>query len=140
MTNLTLSVIDSQGNERTVNTTPNTGQAPSASSLPVVLSSDQTPIATYSAAGIGGMALVPVGSVVGVALGVPPVGASGCRLYLGAADSVTFTITNVQPTTAPAATFTVTGSTTGPNWDENLSDGQMVYVTAMSGTPKFRFI
>ncbi len=88
--------------------------------------------------GIGALTAVPAATTNGTALGTMPNGAVGARLYLGSADSVTFTIAASAPSSAPAETFTASGSVTGPNWDEALN-GQMIYVTATSGSPKFRW-
>jgi hypothetical protein len=93
----------------------------------------------FNTGGIGPMTAVPSGSANGTAIGSPPSGYTGCRIYLSAGDSVTFTIASSQPGSPPAATYTVTQSTTGPNWDEPLANGANIYVTAMSGAPKFRF-
>ena len=91
--------------------------------------------------GVGAMAAVPAASTNGTALGVFPAAGKGARLYLAATDSVTFTIASSAPGSAPAATFTVSGASggTGPNWDEDLAAGQMIYVTAVTGAPKFRW-
>ena len=90
-------------------------------------------------AGLGGMAAVPAGSTNGTAL-ILPAGFKGVRFYLGAADTITFTIATTAPTSAPANTYTISGSSTGtgPNWDENLSGSAVVYVTATTGAPKYR--
>lgn len=91
-------------------------------------------------AGIGSLSLTPSGTTNGAPLAAsPPSGYIGCRFYLSGSDSVTFTIANAQPTGAPSVTFTISAATTGPNWDENLSKGQMIYITASAGTPKFRW-
>ncbi len=89
--------------------------------------------------GIGALTPVPGGSTAGTALGVMPGGAVGARFYLPAGSSVTFTIAGSQPVSAPMSVFTVSQSGTGPNWDEALAGGQMVYVTATSGAPLFRW-
>ena len=97
-----------------------------------------TILANNPSTGIGAFTAVPAGSTNGTALGTMPPGAVGARFYLGSTDSVTFTIAATQPTAAPALTFTVSGSGTGPNWDEALN-GQMIFVTATAGAPKFRW-
>ena len=89
--------------------------------------------------GIGALTAVPGSSTNGTALGTKPANASGVRLYLPTGVSLTFTIAANPPVSAPTAVFTVSASTTGPNWDENLN-GQNMYVTAMSGgTALFRW-
>lgn len=89
--------------------------------------------------GIGVMTAVPGSSAVGTPLGTKPTGATGVRLYLPTGVSLTFTIAASQPGSAPPATFTISASTTGPNWDENLN-GVNIYVTAMTGgTALFRW-
>lgn len=100
-----------------------------------------TVAANTAPAGLGPMAAVPAGSTAGAALGAMPSGGRGARFYLGAADSVTFTVAGAAPSAAPAATFTISGAAggTGPNWDESLSGSEMIYVTAVSGSPKFRW-
>lgn len=87
--------------------------------------------------GIGGFTAVPAGSTNGTALGVMPADALGARMYLASGESVTFTVAAVAPSSAPS-TFTFTGATGGSNWDEGLA-GVMIYVTAKSGSPLFRW-
>lgn len=94
---------------------------------------------TTTPAGLGAMQAVPAGSTNGTALGVAPAGARGARLYLPSGASITFTVTASAPTAAPGSTFTVSASGTGPNWDEDLAGGQMIYVTATAGSPLFRW-
>lgn len=89
--------------------------------------------------GIGALTAVPAGSTNGTALGTMPAGAIGARLYLPAGASVSFTVTDTAPAAAPAAVFTASQTATGPNWDEALSAGQMIYVTASTGVPLFRW-
>lgn len=94
-------------------------------------------IRTQSNAGVGAMTAVPSGTTNGTAIGTCASTSSGVRIYLPTGASVTFTIAASQPGSAPSATFTVSASTTGPNWDENLN-GQQIYVTATAGSPLFR--
>jgi hypothetical protein len=68
-----------------------------------------------------------------------PAGAVGARLYLPAGSSVSFTIAASSPSSPPASVFTVSQAGTGPNWDEALSGGQMIYITATAGVPLFRW-
>ena len=89
--------------------------------------------------GMGALQYVPAGTANGTALGTLPSGAVGARFYLPTGCSVTFTVINTQPTSPPAALFTISQAGSGPNWDEALSGGQMIYVTAISGTPLFRW-
>ncbi len=89
--------------------------------------------------GLGALAPVPAGSTNGTALGSPPASAVGARFYLPTGASVTFTVAATAPTSAPAYTFTISQSGTGPNWDEALSGGAMIYVTAILGAPLFRW-
>jgi hypothetical protein len=93
-----------------------------------------------TASGVGALQSVPAGSTDGTPLGTMPSSAVGARFYLGSGDSVTFTIASSQPGSAPTVTYTLSGASggTGPNWDENLN-GQMIYITASSGSPKFRW-
>ena len=93
---------------------------------------------TRGVAGLGALTAVPAGSTNGTALGTMPAGAQGARLYLPTGASITFAVASAAPSSAPT-TFTVSASTTGPNWDENLSGGQMIYVTAVTGSPLFRW-
>ena len=89
--------------------------------------------------GIGALAPVPAGSTNGTVLGTMPDGAVGARLYLPSGASVTFTITDTAPSTPPSPVFTISQVGTGPNWDEALAGGQMIYVTAVTGAPLFRW-
>jgi hypothetical protein len=104
----------------------------------VLLDTDGTTVTRVRGAGVGALTAVPAGSTNGTALGTLPATAKGARLYLPTGASVTYTIAASAPGSAPSATFTVSASTTGPNWDEDLS-GQMIYVTAVSGSPLFRW-
>jgi hypothetical protein len=98
-----------------------------------------TILANNPSTGLGALTAVPGGSTNGTALGSPPAGTVGARLYLPPGASVTFTIAVAQSTGAPANTFTASQSGTGPNWDEAFSAGQMIYVTATAGSPMFRW-
>ena len=89
--------------------------------------------------GMGALQAVPAGSTNGTALGSVPDGAVGARFYLPGGSSVTFTVIDTAPTSPPAAVFTISQAGSGPNWDEALSGGQMIYVTALSGGPLFRW-
>lgn len=71
-------------------------------------------------------------------LGAPPANSKGIRFYLASSDAVTFTILPTAPTASPPVTFTISGTTTGPNWDESLTS-QNIYITSITGTPKFRW-
>jgi hypothetical protein len=98
-----------------------------------------TILSNTPSSGIGALAPVPSGSSTGTALGTMPADAVGARLYLPAGSSVTFTIAGSQPGTVPPYVFTVSQAGSGPNWDEALAGGQMIYVTAASGAPLFRW-
>lgn len=98
-----------------------------------------TVFANNPSTGVGALLPVPAGTTSGTALGVMPVGAVGVRLYLPSGASVSFTIAAAPPSGAPASVFTASQAGTGPNWDEALAGGQMIYVTALSGSPLFRW-
>ena len=98
-----------------------------------------TILAANPSTGLGALTAVPAPSANGTALGTPPAGTVGVRLYLPTGASVTFTIAATQPASPPGTVFTVTQASTGPNWDEALSAGEMIYVTASSGAPLFRW-
>ena len=98
-----------------------------------------TILANNPSTGLGPLTAVPAGSTNGTALGSPPLGAVGARLYLPVGATISFTIAAAQPTAAPANIFTASQAGTGPNWDEALSSGQMIYVTATAGSPVFRW-
>jgi hypothetical protein len=110
------------------------GPLPVIESTSVVLATDHPTINVSSVAGLGTLGLFSVCD-----LGEMPDKAVGARLYLGPGDSVSFTIADEDPE-VPDCVFTLSLDTTGPNWDENLSSGQMMYITQISGTPKFRWI
>lgn len=116
------------------------GAVAADSSMSVVLATDHPVINVSSTAGLGSLALVPAASANGTAIGELPAGAVGVRIYLAPADKVTFTISGAQPVTPPTYVFDLSPTDTGPNWDENLSSGQMMYITKITGTPKFRWI
>ena len=91
--------------------------------------------------GLGALAAVPGSSTNGTALGTPPAGKRGARLYVPPGASISFTIAAAQPS-APPATITVanpTANTLPANWDEDLAGTQMIYVTAVTGSPLFRW-
>jgi hypothetical protein len=98
-----------------------------------------TVLANNPSTGLGALSAVPGGSTNGTAIGSAPAGAVGVRIYLPAGASVSFTVASSAPGSAPANVFTVSQAGTGPNWDEALSGGQMIYVTAVSGSPLFRW-
>ncbi len=89
--------------------------------------------------GLGALQPVPAGSTNGTALGTLPDGAVGARFYLPPGSTVSFTVIDTPPAAPPSAVFTISQSATGPNWDEALSAGQMIYVTAVSGGALFRW-
>ncbi|MFA9204847.1 MAG: hypothetical protein ACEQSH_00165 [Bacteroidia bacterium] len=88
--------------------------------------------------GIGALTAVPAGSTNGTIVGTKPAAAVGLRFYLGASDSITMTIALSAPVSAPAVTYTILGSATA-NWDESLGNTAMIYITAIAGSPKFRW-
>ena len=98
-----------------------------------------TILSSNPSTGIGALAPVPAGSSAGTALGTMPDGAVGARLFLPSGSSVTFTIAASQPVSAPASVFTVSQAGCGPNWDEALAGGQMIYITAATGGALFRW-
>jgi len=90
-------------------------------------------------AGVDGpLALVPAGAANGAAL-VKPAGATGVVIYLGAEDSVTYTVAAAQPGAAPAATITVSGAAFAL-WPEALGPLSNLFITARTGTPRYRFV
>jgi len=98
-----------------------------------------TILANNPSTGLGALSAVPAGSTNGSVLGTQPAGSVGARFYLPAGASVTFTVATTAPASAPANTFTVSQSGTGPNWDEALSGGAAIYITATTGAPMFRW-
>lgn len=111
-------------------TTPGTTDA-------VVVSSGTV---TLTAVGQGALTAVPGSSTNGTALGTMPAGGKGARIYLPSGASMTFTVAGSAPGSPPSATFTISQATTGYAWDEPLAGTQMIYVTAMSGSPLFRWL
>jgi hypothetical protein len=97
------------------------------------------PLPMSSVAGMGAMQAVPNGTANGTALSAPPNNSSGVRFYLPTGASVTFTVAAAQPIATPSSTFTVSNSTTGPNWDENLAGNAAIYITATSGGALYRW-
>ena len=96
-------------------------------------------LANNPSTGLGPLVPLPAGSANGTAIGTAPPGAVGVRLYLPAGASVSFTVAASAPAAPPSAVFTISQSVTGPNWDEALCAGQMLYVTASTGAPLFRW-
>jgi hypothetical protein len=89
--------------------------------------------------GLGGMTAIPTASTNGTAIGTAPTGSAGVRIYMQSSDSVTYTIKPTAPGSAPAETTTITFANDGSRVDESLN-GQMLYVTAKTGTPFFRWM
>ena len=89
--------------------------------------------------GIGALSAVPAGGTNGTPLGTPPSAMSGVRFYLPPNSSVTYAVAPAQPSAAPSPTFTTPVSSVASNWDEPLS-GQIIYVTAITGSPLFRWL
>ena len=89
--------------------------------------------------GMGALQAVPAATANGTPLGTLPDGAVGARFYLPAGSSLTFTVIDTPPGSPPSASFTISQAASGPNWDEALSGGQMIYVTALTGAPLFRW-
>ena len=131
---------DTQGT--TINTLPAPGQDVMAGSLPVAIASNQSPVPTRPvAAGLGALTVVPAASTNGTALGTMPTNAKGARLYVLPGGSLSYTIAASQPSAAPSAVLTVanpSANTVFTNVDEDLN-GQMIYITATSGSPLFRW-
>jgi len=98
-----------------------------------------TILANNPTTGLGALSAVPAGTTNGAVLGTFPTGGVGARFYLPSGASVSFTVAPAQPSSAPAAVFTISQVETGPNWDETLSSGQMIYVTSSTGGPLFRW-
>ena len=98
-----------------------------------------TILANNPSTGVGTMTAVPAGTANGASLGTMPAGAVGARFYLPAGSSVTFTIAATAPSSPPSTVFTISQVATGPNWDEALAGGEMIYVTATTGLPLFRW-
>ena len=90
--------------------------------------------------GVGALTAVPSATTNGTALGTMPSNASGARIYLPVGASLTFTIAATAPASAPSSTFTVAQTNVGSYWDEPLSNSEMIYVTASSGSPLFRWV
>ena len=97
------------------------------------------PVTVTNPSGQGVITAVPGGSPNGTPLGTMPGGAIGARFYLGSSDSVTFAVAAAQPGSAPSPTVTISGAN-GQGWDEPLGLGAMIYVTAVTGSPVFRWI
>lgn len=103
-------------------------------------------IAAANAKGFGPTAVVPTGtSAAPVAIGNAPAGATGVRVYLATGDVVTCVIAasladaKTAAAATPPASFSVSVASSGPNWDEDLANGMMVYVIGKTGNPVFRF-
>lgn len=65
----------------------------------------------------------------------------GVEFYLPASASVTFGYIPAGTTTAPAQTFTLTGATGGSIQGLNFNPVlTIIYITAISGAPLFRWI
>ena len=95
-------------------------------------------IATNEAVIDSDLAAVPAGSTNGVPLPGRPAGAQGVIFYLASGQTVTYTIAQEQPGSAPTATFSL--SDTDRAWHEPLGPETEVYVTAKTGTPLYRWI
>jgi hypothetical protein len=63
---------------------------------------------------------------------------SGVLIELASGDSITYAVTNDAPSSAPSPTVTRSGAEVR-RVDEPLGPDMMVYVTAKTGSPSFRF-
>ena len=97
------------------------------------------PLPTAATAIDASLGTVPAASANGTPLPARPAGARQVAIYLAASDAVTFTIATAQPSAAPAATVTVAGSAYAV-WLETLGPGTNLYVTAVTGAPRFRWL
>jgi hypothetical protein len=90
--------------------------------------------------GVGDMTVCPAASTNGTPVAATiPANVKAVRFYLNTGDSLTFTIASTQPGAAPTAVITIS-STYVSNWDEPLSTGMNIYITAKTGNPLFRLI
>jgi hypothetical protein len=90
--------------------------------------------------GVGDLTACPAASTNGTpVIATIPSNVKAVRFYLNTGDSLTFTIASAQPGAAPTATLTIS-ATNVSNWDEPLSTGMNVYITAKTGNPLFRLI
>lgn len=89
--------------------------------------------------GVGDLTACPSASTNGTPVATIPPNVKAVRFYLNTGDVLTFTIAATQPGAAPTATVTIS-STYVSNWDEPLSTGMNVYITAKTGNPLFRLI
>lgn len=101
--------------------------------------SASTPLPTAATAIDASLATVPAGSANGTPLPSRPAGARQVAIYLAASDVVTFTIATAQPGAAPVATITVSGSAYAV-WLETVGPGTNLYVTGVTGAPRFRWL
>ena len=87
----------------------------------------------------GDLAQIPAGSTNGTPLMTRGryTRIHGILIELGASDTVTYTIAQAQPQSAPSVTLTRSGAEMR-RVDEPLGPDAMIYVTALTGTPKFR--
>lgn len=117
------------------------GQAPcvrqaNGSCVPV---SADAPLPTATTAIDASLGTIPTASANGTPLPARPAGARQVAIYLATGDAVTFTIATAQPNAAPTATITVVGSAYSL-WLETLGPGTNLYVTAVTGSPRFRWL
>lgn len=120
---------------------PDSSSVTTGAAAPALQPSERDALAVELQEGAGALQLIPAGSTNGTPIGVQPQNAQGVRLYAKPGDSVSYTIAGAQPTAAPAAvvTFNVASGGVLNELEERLSAGEMIYVTAIVGTPEFRW-
>lgn len=110
-----------------------------ASAAGAAVGTASAPLVTSSGAADGALTAVPAGSTNGTLLSGRPTGAQGVFFYTASGDAVTYAVATTAPVSAPAVTLTITGPIEPPR-GEMLGKNTNIYVTATTGTPKYRWV
>lgn len=97
---------------------------------------------TIAPAGVGGFLPIPTGSAAnGVPIGTRPAGVTkGVIMSLMVGESVTFTIQTTQPGSPPLTrTLSIPSGGLLSEYSADLAGSAMIYVTAVTGSPLFRW-
>lgn len=129
-------VVNPFGPDITANTPAGGASQPAVSSP-----TEQIALAVELHEGGGALTAIPAGSTNGTPLGVIPQNANGVKIYCKPSDSVSYTIAQSQPASAPGVVVTFATASGGQlsTLEERLANGENLYITAIVGTPAFRW-
>ena len=118
-----------------------TAGSPSTDVLTVQGPAGQALSVTTTPSGIGGFLPIPAGTTNGTPIGTRPAGVNkGVIMSLMAGEAVTFTIQTTQPGSPPLTrTLSLPSGSILSEYSTDLAGAAMIYVTAITGSPLFRW-